>query len=210
MRCQRVGAVVCAACLEAVEWVEEPICTQCGQSVKQAGICGRCQKRPLALSIRAALQFGGSLPDIIHQFKYYRAFGLATPLADLMAHGWPRWAMPATLVVPIPLHPQRQKERGYNQSALLARHFAAQIQLPVAAGVLRRVRQTQVQARLNAQERLHNVQGAFEADMRPVQGQQILLVDDVCTTGATLHAAAQALLAAGAHSVNAYCLARAG
>ena len=136
-------------------------------------------------------------------------FGLASKLADLMVQAWPQWAMPATIVVPIPLHPERRRERGYNQSALLAHHLAAQLQLPMREKGLQRIRPTQVQARLKAEERLSNVQGAFAAVASPIIGQHVLLVDDVCTTGATLQAAADALLSAGALAVSAYCLARA-
>ena len=206
--CQRVGAALCASCVQALVWVEEPICPECGQPQEETAVCNRCRRRPLSLHIRAALRFRATLPETIHQFKYYKKFGLASHLADLMVRAWPQWAMPVDWVLPIPLHAERRRERGYNQSALLAHHLAAQLGLPMSEKVLRRVRPTQVQARLTAEERLHNVQGAFSAEPN-VAGRRVLLIDDVCTTGSTLEAAAQTLLGAGALSVAAYCLARA-
>ena len=207
--CQKVGEVVCASCRRELVWVAEPICPQCGQTGEARGVCGRCRGQSWPLQIRAALLFRGSLPPIIHQFKYHKMFGLAGQLADLMVQAWPQWVLPVDVVVPIPLHKERLKMRGYNQSALLAYHLAAQWGVPLRPQALARHRPTEVQARLKAHERLANVQGAFTAVAKHVHGRQVLLVDDVCTTGATLQAAAHALLEAGATAVNAYCLARA-
>jgi predicted amidophosphoribosyltransferase len=141
--CRRVGHVLCPQCERELVWVAEPICPQCGQIGVEQGMCGRCRRHTPPLQIRAALHFGGSLPPVIHQFKYNKMFGLASKLADLMVQAWPQWAMPATVVVPIPLHPERRRERGYNQSALLAHHLAAQLQLPMREKGLQRIRPTQ-------------------------------------------------------------------
>jgi ComF family protein len=141
--------------------------------------------------------------------KYNGLFALTEPLADLMVEAWPRWQMPVDLFVPIPLYPERERKRGYNQSALLARHLCQRLQLPDDPKAVQRIRYTQPQVGLSADERLANVAYAFAADRRKVEGKSILLVDDVCTTGATLSAAAHALLTAGAKTVSAYCLARA-
>ncbi len=116
--------------------------------------------------------------------------------------------MPVDLVLPIPLHAERERKRGYNQSALLARAFSEGAALPYAEHALQRTRFTTPQVGLTAVERLVNVQDAFAADSC-VQGRHVLLIDDVCTTGATMAAAANALLAAGARAVSGYCVARA-
>jgi len=196
----------------ALIWLEEPVCHQCGCPVAKADItCSTCQKRPLPLTqIRAAFHFDGILPDIIHQLKYRNVFALAEPLGHLMAQAWSKWQTPVDLVAPIPLHAQRQKERGYNQSDLLANSFCNQLDLSKNNQILNRSRKTTSQVGLNADERQRNVRGAFSVnDYNLVKGRNILLVDDVCTTGATLTAAAEILLTAGANNVSAYCLARA-
>lgn len=171
--------------------------------------CWSCRRHPLRLErVRAAAHFSGPLRQAIHGLKYRQGFALAEPLADLMLQAWPRWRMDADWVVPIPLYPQRQKERGYNQAELLAGHFAQAAGLPVTNLALLRQRFTRPQADLDGAERLSNMHGAFVADPAIVEGRHVLLVDDVCTTGATLNAAAEALRAAGASRVSAYCLAR--
>lgn len=116
--------------------------------------------------------------------------------------------MPVDLVLPIPLHAERQRERGYNQSALLTRDFCRLATLPYAEDGLQRTRFTTPQVGLTAVERLKNVQDAFATKVE-VAGKHILLIDDVCTTGATMAAAATTLYAAGAKTVSGYCVARA-
>jgi ComF family protein len=160
-------------------------------------------------SVRAAVIFSEPIPTIIHQLKYSGYFGLAKPLADLMVDAWAKWQMPVDLVVGVPLHPQREKKRGYNQSDLLAHHFCEQVGLAEDKKALQRVRNTSPQVELGAKERVLNVANAFVADSIRVREKHILLIDDVCTTGSTLKAAAEALMAAGARRVSGYCLARA-
>jgi ComF family protein len=126
-----------------------------------------------------------------------------------MAEQWRPGHRPVDLVVPVPLHPARRRRRGYNQSALLARSLCEKMDWTLSSAALQRVRATRPQVGLDAAHRAPNVQGAFQALESGVRGQHVLLVDDVCTTGATLLAAARPLLAAGAATVSAYCLGRA-
>lgn len=209
--CKKAGARFCEACQAKIQWIQEPICQKCGRLVNaNQSICPVCQTRPLPLeTIRAATLFAEPVSTVIHKLKYEKQFGLAEPLADLMIAAWPRWQTTADCLVPIPLHPERQKERGYNQSALLAEALSRQIKRPCLPDCLYRTRQTPAQVGLNGAERLANVQNAFAAQSAEVKHKKILLIDDVCTTGATLAAAAQALLDAGAASVWGYCVARA-
>lgn len=126
----------------------------------------------------------------------------------MMADAWQTWHMPIDLVLPIPLHAERERKRGYNQSTLLTRDFCNLVALPYVENGLQRARFTTPQVGLTAVERLKNVQDAFVAQTNVV-GKHILLIDDVCTTGATMAAAASALLDAGANLVSGYCVARA-
>jgi ComF family protein len=158
--------------------------------------------------IRAAVLFADPVSKLIHNLKYNGAFALAKPLAQMMADAWATWHMPVDLVLPIPLHAERERKRGYNQSTLLTRAFCNLAALAYAEDALQRTRFTTPQVGLTAVERLQNVQNAFQADAR-VAGKQVLLIDDVCTTGATMAAAAKALYAAGAQTVSGYCVARA-
>lgn len=208
--CKKAGALLCEACRAQLQWVESPLCDHCGRPVaKPTDHCSVCRERPLPLNqIRAAVLFAPPVSKLIHHLKYNGAFALSKPLAQLMTHAWQRWQMPVDLVLPVPLHAKRERERGYNQAALLTRDFCHMVGLPYAENGLRRTRFTPPQVGLTAVERLENVQDAFTADA-DVPGKHILLIDDVCTTGATMAAAAAALLAAGAQAVSGYCVARA-
>jgi ComF family protein len=210
VNCGKEGPMLCADCVQTLPWLQGPICPFCGQMMtRPAEKCFECVKAPLPIKqIRAAFRYAEPIPHIIHQFKYENRFALAEPLAVLMAEAWPRWQTAVDLIIPVPMHKTRQRKRGYNQSALLARKFSAHINLPYSEETLQRIRHTRPQVGLNGRARLANLNGAFDADGRDVHNKDILLIDDVCTTGATLVVAAKTLLAAGANSVSGYCLAR--
>lgn len=163
--------------------------------------------------MRSAVLFETGVRQAIHQLKYAGCTVLATPLARLMAQCWSAAPLPVDVWTAVPLHVARQRERGYNQSYLLGREFARLVGLPEMSGTLRRVRATQAQVELSASERRANVDGAFAynppRDGQGVCGQRVLVIDDVCTTGATLEACAIALKRAGAVSVWGFTLARA-
>lgn len=158
----------------------------------------------------AAFVYGGAMARAITRFKYERRPDLGRPLADLLWGEFEPHARGPDLVVPVPLHPRRLAERGFNQSALLAARVAWQLDVPLAPRALRRVRDTPRQATLGRAARRANVEGAFEVrDARIVRGRTVLLVDDVRTTGATLRACAGALLESGASEVTPLALAQA-
>ena len=168
-----------------------------------------CASRPLRVDgVRAAVKFRNVIQRAVHAFKYQDRTDLALPLAELMATTWAEGLFPVDCLIPVPLHPGRLRERGYNQSALITKELAKRINLPIISQVLARSRETKTQTELGAAERRQNVMGAFVA--HNVQGRSVLLVDDVCTTGSTLEACADALRAAGADRVFAMTLARAG
>ncbi len=200
--CGRWGERLCAACLAGVERIRPPVCSRCGRPVRAAAsLCAVCRTYPLTVDgIRSVAYFEGPLREAVHAFKYRGVRTLAQPLAELLVAYQRVYRLPAGMVVPVPLHPQREAERGYNQAALLAHAVGEALALPVAVDVLARVRATPPQVGLNAAERRVNVRAAFVATAA-VSGRSVLLIDDVCTTGATLDACAVALKAQGAASV---------
>lgn len=194
--------------------VAEPICPCCGRHLdgqadqRPAVPCRECRAAPHPLTqMRAALRYQEPTSGVIHRFKYEGFSALGALLAEQMIAAWPRWEQPPDLILPIPLHARRRRQRGYNQSELLARPLGRALGIDVDTDSLRRTRHTVPQVGLGPDERQANVRGAFEAGAA-VAGRHVLLIDDVLTTGATMSAAAEALLAAGAAGVAAYCLAR--
>jgi ComF family protein len=158
---------------------------------------------------RAVGPYEGSLRAILHAFKYDRRRSLARPLGDMIRVRSERLLDGAACAVPVPLHPSRRRQRGFNQAADLAAHLG----LPVLHA-LHRTRRTKTQTELPAAQRHKNVRGAFalrrsNAINRRLQGSIVLLVDDVSTTGATLDACARALKLAGVEEVRALTVARA-
>ncbi len=218
--CHRFGAWLCAECQGGIETISPPVCLRCGLPSPHpptvdpsTSICSSCQKDlPRLDGLRAYAFHNGPLRQAIHEFKYRDLRDLAVPLGRLMADGWAALT-PHTLdpdvIVPVPLHPSRQRQRGYNQAALLSRELGALLQRPVVEGVLVRIRATAPQVDLSVQERRKNVRDAFRCTGRDLAEVQVLLVDDVCTSGSTLESACAALRESGTSSVWAYTLARA-
>jgi ComF family protein len=191
-------------------------CIRCSFSRRQsddfpAALCLECTGRkedPLEV-IRAWGSYGGPLENAIQALKYRGHHFLAEPLAGLLHEAWCNdFSRGADLALPVPLHPARQRDRGYNQAELLARAFGRRVGLDVEARLLRKLRNTPPQARRSRAERLTGLSRAFLASPA-VKGADVLLVDDVCTTGATLRACASALRKEGALAVRAIVLARA-
>ena len=206
--CGAPGSLWCTACRTSVKPVEPPWCEKCGEPGTPAGLCSRCRAQPLQLDgIRSVALFQGPLREGIHRYKYQRLASLAEPFGEMLVEYWRAQQLTADWLMPVPLHPSRERDRGYNQSNLLARRLAAGVGVPISAS-LRRTRATAVQMELNAAQRKNNVAGAFACDDARVRGKRIIVVDDVCTTGATLEACAAALLKAGAVSVMGLTLAR--
>lgn len=151
----------------------------------------------------------GVVRKAIHQLKYRNLKAIAPCLAELLADYLSSHSLPGEALVCVPLHPRRLRERGYNQSGLLASELGRRTGLPVIDDCLIRVKQAQPQVRaVDAQERRSNVADAFACRDDRASGKQIILLDDVCTSGATLEACASALKNKGAASVWGLTLAR--
>jgi ComF family protein len=211
---EQAQVAVCPACDEAIPWVTSPLCPVCGRvfSAPEGDdhLCGPCQTDPPPFArARAAVLYEEEGPSgqAIKRFKYSRRQDMLPVM-----HHWLRRplcqkvAQAADLVAPVPLHPRRLRQRGFNQSVLLAQAFK---EVRLERELLTRVRHTPPQTGLNPKARRDNVKGAF-AVPRPdlVKGKSILLIDDVFTTGATVKECARVLRKAGASQVDILTVAR--
>ncbi|MBK9264739.1 MAG: ComF family protein [Polyangiaceae bacterium] len=212
-----VSALARAVTAAVLDALSPPACAACDLPISSRHVfCPACaatlvRDSPHPDGSIAFGCFGGAIAKALTRFKYEGRADLARPLGQLLRRAVMDADIRADVVVPVPLHPRRLAERGYNQSALLARAVAEQLEVPFAPRALERRRETAQQARLGRAQRLANMAEAFDVrDVSAVQSRHVLLVDDVLTTGATLLACRQALIAAGAVNVTSVCLARAG
>jgi competence protein ComFC len=207
--CRRVGAWLCEGCLARIRRLEEPLCRRCGVEVESARTDCGCRARLRSLTrLRSAVAYEGPIEAAVHRFKYEGWKRLAAPLAQLMAERLVVEGVAARMVVAVPLHPQRHRLRGYNQSELLSRELRKLLALRSPPGLLVRTRPTAPQVGRDRQRRFENVAGAFAWTGPELNGEPVLLIDDVATTGATLDACASALKAARSGPVTGVSLAR--
>lgn len=207
----------CERCLAELPWITHPLCPRCGRPYSKSGAsidhaCGDCLLSAYPFdSARSATLYSGVIRDRIHQFKFGGQLEWAPALTELLADAWTKAALPhVQLILPVPLHPKRLRERGFNQSGILAKALGKRFGVPFAFDLLQRGRWTEPQTRLSRADRLTNVRGAFQVtDGSRVEGRTIVLVDDVFTTGATLSECATTLKASGAKSVHVLTVARA-
>jgi predicted amidophosphoribosyltransferase len=211
--CRREGAPICEGCLPALDArLDQPAGVPIGLPSNVP---------PPLLQLEWCAPFGGVVRRALHELKYGGETRLARPLGEAVARRWRRVGAAGNLLVPVPVHADRRRRRGYDQAELIAAVAAAALRLPMAP-LLSRERSTIAQFDLDRRRRATNVAGAFglvpgatklapgavEVGTGPLAGWWVVLVDDVVTTGATLAACAQPLLAGGAIGVSAVTVAR--
>lgn len=211
--CKTVNSWLCQNCLSRISFITTPVCKRCGTPFTgDAQVCKQCKKNPLQDidGIRSASYFENSpIRAAIHFLKYRNHKAVASVLATILADAYRSYQIAADIIVPVPLHSSRLTERGYNQSELLAKAVSNILRLSVNTITLQRVRQTKSQMTLGITERHQNMTDAFACRNLDLSGQKVLLIDDVCTTGSTLNACANALKKSGVASVWGLTLAKA-
>ena len=180
-----------------------PVCPKCGKPQPSGTLCPSCTGQQLHIDgIRAPFRFEGVIREAVHQLKYKNLRALAAPLAQLIADYLLDKPLPGEVLVPVPLHQKRLRERGYNQSSLLAKELGRHIRLPVIDDWLIRKRYAPPQTRTTTVDERHsNVVDIFTCRDNCPGAKQVLLLDDVSTSGATLETCAATLKASGATTV---------
>ena len=209
--CDREGRLLCAPCLEGLPHLVPPFCLRCSQPIAHGDVCRRCVDSPLAIDgIAAPFRMEGAAREAVHRLKYNNLRAAAPVMGELLADFLTVRQIHGDVLIPVPLHRRRERQRGYNQAALLAREAGERLEVPVTSEALSRSKNTPSQTgRSQADERRANVQDAFFCpDPSLVKGLRVLLVDDVCTTGATLEACSVALKEAETASVTGVAFAR--
>src|SRR5438477_1640815 len=221
--CGACGAAIsssehlCPSCHDKAQRILAPLCAKCSEpfagAIEGEFTCANCANRTLGFDAAvSAYRSRGVVRFIVLQFKYNRQLHLRHPIAE-----WLQEAMNDArlcqrhfdLVIPVPLHPARRRERGFNQAELLAKILAQKINVPLGRA-LERIRYTTTQTAFDRVERMENLRGAFHLRKKiGVRGLHVLLVDDILTTGSTLSECARVLREAGAQSVYAVTAARA-
>jgi ComF family protein len=207
---------LCPSCWSGIGFIERPYCERLGTPFAVdlgAGLLSPAAiaDPPVFARARAVCRFDGTARELVHRLKYGDRQELALSLGAMMAQAGRELLPDADLIVPVPLHRSRLWTRRFNQAAALANVIARGAGLPFAPAALSRVKRTRQQVGLTRAQRAENLQGAFKVPpaARPgIEGRRILIVDDVLTTGATVNAAARALLRAGASAVDVLTFAR--
>ena len=216
-RATRREGYVCTDCRALVRFIEPPFCDRCGLpfegEITGSFECTNCREMELHFcAARSAVAARGPVLDAIHRYKYDGQLWFEEFLSELFVRGACDWLReePCDALLPVPLFPVKQRERGFNQAERLARRLGAAVNVPVNTRLLKRVLPTPSQTRLSRTQRADNMRHAFAMrSTETVKGASFVLIDDVFTTGATTSACARLLLKAGAAKVVVWTVARA-
>ncbi len=207
--CNRLGDFLCGDCYEKLPRAGGLRCPVCWLPVWGPN-CDACAANPPSFTaLRSSFRYADDVHKLVHAFKYGGQSSLAPSLAAPMLESVLAGGLEADVILPVPMTGLRQRQRGYNQAALLAKELGKALDLPLSDGLRRRHTGVQQAKSRSAVDRWRNVQGAFDIPKSgAIAGRRALLVDDVATTGATLDACSRVLLDAGAIDVVAVTLAR--
>ena len=199
---------VCMACLADLPY-QVSACRRCGKDLKEIGVCSQCQKKPPPYThVQAIFSYIYPLNKLIPAAKYNQNLAVLNLLGNLMAQHLTIEPCPDVLI-PIPLHPKRLRQRGYNQSLELAKCITRHTGIMVNYTSCRRIKNTPPQASLkDATQRQANIQGAFQVLWTKPNWQHIVLIDDVMTTGGTVQELTNEFLKAGIQRIDVWCCAR--
>jgi len=201
--CGREGYYFCDRCSHELAFIPPPVCRLCGRPLLPDSSCPGCiaEQSPID-GIRAPFLFDGLVRHAVHELKYHNLRAIVPALAAFLHEYLQENPLPGDVLVPVPIHRKRLRERGYNQSFLLAHELHRLSGLPLVDNCLVRTGYIAPQAKTaSVTERLNNISGAFTCTNTSLQGKNVILVDDVSTSGATMNAGAAALKSAGAAAV---------
>ncbi|CEG57712.1 ComF family protein [Legionella fallonii] len=199
---------VCSYCAKYIK----PLglaCRSCAYPLPDEGymLCGQCIKKPPAFN-NALIHyiFEEPLRSLLHQFKYHNGLYLTSFLGQLMLHSIQKQPIAAQCLIPVPMHPQRLKQRGFNQAVVLAKFLSRKLNLPYDPVSCQKIINTQPQASLDSEQRKKNLRKAFR--VHPLPYQHVVLIDDLLTTGSTANELARAIKKTGVKQVDVWCCAR--
>lgn len=205
------GREICGDCGKKITRVREPVCKKCGKPLadEREEYCGDCRKKKhFYTQGKAVFVFEGAIRGSMYRFKYGGRQEYASFYAGAAAEQYGDWLKRngVEAVVPIPMYSRKKRRRGYNQAEVFAKALGRELHMPVDCGMVRRIRNTVPQKELNGEERVRNVKNAFQFAANIVKYKKIVLVDDIYTTGSTMDAVAETLLAADVREVYYICI----
>lgn len=202
--CRRVGPYICAECMEKIDFVEKPVCPVCQRQAIGGKTHPGCAGRYKLDGLIVACRYKGPIRTAIQKVKYKWIYDIEKVLVDLVAKQLWKFDFPqSAILVPVPLHAKRKRWRGFNQSEILAKTLAKKFKVKYGEFLERKI-ETKTQVGLSREDRKKNIRDAFALRQTPhqsVRGKNIILVDDVYTSGATMAECAKVLKKAGAKSV---------
>ncbi len=207
--CGKIGYRCCPDCWGKRILYNENICQKCGKPLPKKAVCSDCKTSPSPINrIRSLGEYNGVLRSLILALKYQRDIGLAEMLLPDLAQVLSCTQFVFDCIVPVPLNKIRQRERGYNQVVIWGKLLSEFLRVPMIPHALIRTKNTVSQVTLSADKRIQNVRNAFSVQPEYVRGKNVLLLDDVITTGATLTECANQLKQGGAEQIFALTIAR--
>lgn len=205
------GTVICEGCRKDATVITEPMCKKCGKPIEngEREYCSDCAgKKHRYRQGKAVFLYRAGMKKSMYRFKYSNRREYAQFYAKKAVDIYGEWIFRNRIevIVPIPMYPKKKRQRGYNQAEVFARALGKELGIPVDTGVVRRIRNTVPQKALNDKERQRNLKNAFQLAANIVKYNQILLVDDIYTTGSTMDAVADVLLSGGAQNIYYICI----